>query len=189
MDNLFTIGTIIWVATGLYWIVAAMNIKAARRKEDIRFRVFYMLFWVVPFALTFFRFIPGAWLYTRLFPKDNIMEIVAFTGMIVSLGFMIWSRVTLGRNWSGRIAIKEDHQLITSGPYSLVRHPMYTGFIFAFFFSVILLGEMRGLIAFVILLTGILLKLRLEEKFVREVFGERYIIYARQVKRLIPFVY
>lgn len=189
MDDLFTIATLIWAITGIYWIIAARNIKSARKKEAIRFRVFYMLFWVIPFALTFFSFIPGSWLYTRLFPKDRLIEWIAFSGVIAGLAFMIWSRVTLGRNWSGRIAIKENHQLITSGPYSLVRHPMYTGFILAFFFSVVLLGEMRGAVALGILLTGILMKIQLEEKFVREVFGQRYIVYSRQVKRLIPFIY
>jgi protein-S-isoprenylcysteine O-methyltransferase Ste14 len=189
MNNLFTIATIVWVITGVYWIVAALNIKTARKKEALRFRVFYMLFWVIPFALTFFRFIPGDWWYTRLFSKNGVVEWAAFTGMVLGLAFMTWSRVILGRNWSGRIAIKEDHQLITSGPYSLVRHPMYTGFIFAFLFSVVLLGETRGLVSLVILLTGILMKVRLEEKFVREVFGHNYIAYSKQVKRLIPFIY
>lgn len=189
MDNLFSFVTIAWAITGIYWIIAAQNIKPARKKETIRFRVFYMLFWAIPFALTFFSFIPGEWLYSRFLAKNALIEWIAFAGVLGGLAFMTWARVVLGRNWSGRIAIKNDHQLITRGPYAFVRHPMYTGFIFAFFFSVILLGEIRGAVALVILLTGILMKIQLEEKFVREVFGQNYIAYAKQVKRLIPFIY
>ncbi len=189
MQNFFIIATIFWVLTGIYWIIAAQNIKHATQKEEIGFRVFYMIFWVVPFAFTFFRILLIDWLYTRILPEKSVIEIIAFIGILFSLGFMIWSRVVLGKNWSGRIAVKDDHQLITSGPYTIVRHPMYTGFIFAFLFSAILLGEVRGVISFVILLIGILMKLQKEERIVRNVFGTKYDDYAKRVKKLIPFIY
>ncbi|HTF80690.1 MAG TPA: isoprenylcysteine carboxylmethyltransferase family protein [Cytophagales bacterium] len=189
MEPLFKIATMVWVFTGVYWILAAFNIKAAQKKEDIKFRIFYMLFWIVPFLLTFFRVFPQALLYTRLYPAYVALEYTAFIGMLLGLGLMIWSRVALGRNWSGRIAIKEDHQLITTGPYAVARHPMYTGFIIAFFCTAILLGEVRGVLAFLILIVGILMKIQLEEKFVKQVFGHHYMIYSKKVKRLIPFIY
>jgi protein-S-isoprenylcysteine O-methyltransferase Ste14 len=189
MQNLFIIATVIWVLTGIYWVVAAQNIKQAIKKEEIGFRIFYMIFWVVPFALTFFRILSIDWLNARVLPGKLLIEIIAFIGVLVSLAFMIWSRVVLGKNWSGRIAVKNDHQLITSGPYTMVRHPMYTGFIFAFLFSAILLGEVRGVISFVILLIGILMKLQKEERVIRNVFGIKYDEYAKRVKKLIPFIY
>ncbi|MGB0949338.1 MAG: methyltransferase family protein [Marinirhabdus sp.] len=188
-ENLFLILTVIWIITGIYWVIAGQKIKKAKKKEDIRFRVFYMFFWVAPVLITFFNAIPTQWLNKRLYIENSTLNIVAFILAIVSLAFMVWSRVVLGENWSGRVAIKENHNLITSGPYRYVRHPMYTGFIFAFLWSAVLLGEVRGLISFIILIIGIVIKLRMEERFVREAFGEEYIAYAKRVKKIVPLIY
>jgi protein-S-isoprenylcysteine O-methyltransferase Ste14 len=188
--NLYVVTIILWAVTGVYWIIAALSMKKAKKKEEINFRVFYMILWVFPFLLTFSTIWPSGFLYIVVFPgQQSTIEIIAFIGLVASLAFMIWARVILGKNWSGRIAIKEDHQLINSGPYALARHPMYTGFIFAFISSAFILGEVRGFIAAAILIIGVLIKMGKEEKFVTEVFGARYIEYSKKVKRLIPFIY
>lgn len=188
-ENLFLILTVIWIIIGFYWIIAGQKIKKAKKKEDIRFRVFYMFFWIAPVLVTFFNAIPVEWLQQRLYKESIILNISSFLLAFLSLAFMVWSRVILGENWSGRVAIKKNHDLITSGPYKYVRHPMYSGFIFAFLWSAILLGEVRGLISFIILITGIVIKLGIEERFIREAFGKEYIAYAKRVKKIIPFIY
>jgi len=189
MENLFIVATYIWALTGVYWIAAAQRTKPAKKKEKLLFRVCYMILWVLPFAITFLPVLPEGFIYDRLFPSHSFIAMLAFIGMLVGLGFMIWSRVVLGNNWSGRIAIKENHQFVTSGPYKYVRNPMYAGFIIGFLFSTLLLNEVRGLVAFIILLIGILIKLHKEEKFVKEAFGKQYEEYANRVSRLIPFLY
>lgn len=188
-NNLFLILTWVWVATGIYWIWASRTMKKAQKKEGIQFRVFYMFFWVIPVVITFFTILPGDFPNQKLYASISVLNWIAFVLALTSLAFMIWSRVVLGKNWSGRIAIKKDHQLITNGPYRFVRHPMYTGFIFAFFWSAVLLGEVRGLISFIILVIGVLMKLRLEEKFVHEAFGQDYQAYSKRVKKIVPFIY
>ena len=69
------------------------------------------------------------------------------------IAFAVWARHYLGRNWSGTVTVKQDHELIRSGPYRLVRHPIYTGLLLAILGTAVAFGEWRGLLAFA-LLTG-----------------------------------
>jgi hypothetical protein len=81
-----------------------------------------------------------------------------------------------------------DHELVTSGPYAIVRHPIYTGLVLAFVGSAITLGEMRGVLAVVIVVASLWRKLRLEERWMAEQFGDDYERYRDRVRALVPFV-
>jgi protein-S-isoprenylcysteine O-methyltransferase Ste14 len=85
--------------------------------------------------------------------------------------------------------VKEDHQLIRSGPYSVVRHPIYSGFLLAILGTAIYNGEMRSLIALALVLIGWKIKSMREEAFMATEFGEQYVEYRQQVKGLVPFVW
>ena len=92
----------------------------------------------------------------------------------------------LGRNWSGTVTVKENHELIRSGPYAIVRHPIYTGLLLAVLGTAIVFGEWRGLLAFCFLTIALLLKLQREERFMEESFPDTYPSYRAQVPALIP---
>jgi protein-S-isoprenylcysteine O-methyltransferase Ste14 len=94
----------------------------------------------------------------------------------------------LGRNWSGAVTIKDGHELVTSGPYALVRHPIYTGLLLAFLGSAVALGDWRGALAFALAAGALWRKLRLEERWMREQFGDAYQAYSQRVAALVPFV-
>jgi protein-S-isoprenylcysteine O-methyltransferase Ste14 len=100
----------------------------------------------------------------------------------------VWARHYLGKNWSQVVTIKEDHELITDGPYSMSRHPIYTGLLFGFVGTSIALGELRGVIAVAFVFGVLLYKLKLEEKWLHEQFGEPYERYCQKVAALIPFI-
>lgn len=100
----------------------------------------------------------------------------------------IWARVTLGGNWSGRVALQRHHELVMDGPYAMARHPMYLGFLMALAGTVVVLGEMRGLLGFGVIVLALCLKMRLEEKLMLRAFPEEYATYRRRVKALIPGV-
>ena len=104
------------------------------------------------------------------------------------LAFTVWARVHLGRNWSVTVTIKKGHELITSGPYAFVRHPIYTGLLLAFLGSALALGEWRGVVALALAAGALWAKLRFEERWMREQFGEEYQSYAKRVPALVPFV-
>jgi protein-S-isoprenylcysteine O-methyltransferase Ste14 len=101
--------------------------------------------------------------------------------------FSVWARVHLGGNWSGIVTIKHDHELIASGPYAIVRHPIYTGLLVAFIGSAMARGEWRGVLAVLIAWVALWRKLRLEERWMGERFGQQYEAYCRRVPALLPF--
>jgi len=96
--------------------------------------------------------------------------------------------VWIGRNWSGRVTIKQQHELIQDGPYSLVRHPIYSGFLLALLGTAMVRGELHGLIGFALAALGWTFKLRTEEAFLAQQFGNAYLDYKQRVKALVPFV-
>jgi protein-S-isoprenylcysteine O-methyltransferase Ste14 len=128
---------------------------------------------------------PLAW---RLLPA---WPAIAWTGLaltVIGCAFAIWARLSLGRNWSGTVTVKEGHQLMRRGPYAVVRHPIYSGGLLALLGTALVVGELRGLLGVALAFLGWGTKLRLEEAFMSEQFGAEYTRYRREVKALIPFV-
>jgi protein-S-isoprenylcysteine O-methyltransferase Ste14 len=107
--------------------------------------------------------------------------------VVLGLGFSIRARAHLGRNWSGTVTVKQGHELVRSGPYAYVRHPIYTGLIVALAGSAIGCGKPRALLGLAIILYSFVRKLRLEELFMREQFPGEYARYSMEVPQLIPF--
>jgi protein-S-isoprenylcysteine O-methyltransferase Ste14 len=177
-----------WVVWGIYWIVSARGVKVPVRRESTLSRCAH-----------FGPLILSGWLLSdggRIWPPlrapfvsrtDTIFWIAA--GITAAgLLFTIWARRHLGRNWSGSVTIKTDHELITTGPYRVTRHPIYTGLLVAFAGNALVVAEVRGLIAFGIAFAALWRKLRLEEQYMREHFGQTYIEYSQKVAAVVPFL-
>ena len=92
-------------------------------------------------------------------------------------------------NWSSLVTVKQDHELILRGPYAVVRHPIYSGFLLALTGTAIAVGEILAFIGLGLAFIGFLLKSAAEEKFMREEFSTEYARYSQRVRRLIPFVF
>ena len=107
--------------------------------------------------------------------------------LVVGLVFSVWARVHLGRNWSGVVTVKQGHELIRTGPYAYVRHPIYTGLIAAMVGTAIASGTVRAAIGVLIIAASFVVKLRREEVFMRETFPGEYPRYAAEVPALVPF--
>jgi protein-S-isoprenylcysteine O-methyltransferase Ste14 len=108
--------------------------------------------------------------------------------MLVGLGFTWWARIYLGRLWSSVISRKEDHRIIDTGPYGLVRHPIYTGLILALVATGIAEATVTALIGAALLILGVWMKASSEERFLRAELGPQYDAYSRRVPMLIPFL-
>ena len=109
---------------------------------------------------------------------------------VAALGFACtwWARIHLGRLWSGTVTRKAEHHVVDTGPYAIVRHPIYTGILIALLATALVRGTATALVGFVLLTVGFYLKARLEESFLRSELGEdAYGAYARRVPMLIPF--
>jgi protein-S-isoprenylcysteine O-methyltransferase Ste14 len=125
----------------------------------------------------------------RFVPDTTAAKVIGVVITFLGLGFAVWARVHLGKYWSGNVTIKVEHKLIRTGPYKWVRNPIYTGIIIAVVGSVIADGQILALLSIVCIVIGFLIKIRMEEKFLLEEFGEAFIQYKKEVKSLIPFVY
>jgi len=105
-------------------------------------------------------------------------------GMLLSF----WARAAIGRNWSGAVTLKQNHELIRHGPYRLVRHPIYTGLILAALGTAVIYLRLSGFAGVIVIAAGLWYKLQLEERFMLQRFGDEYRQYRASVPALIPFV-
>jgi protein-S-isoprenylcysteine O-methyltransferase Ste14 len=187
---------IIWVTWVIYWTVAARGTKTTEREESVVSRLGHILPIGLAAWLLFARTLPGCRTGTLpLFPAFFCDKIIAsgpavyFTGvgvLIAGLAFAIWARNWLGRNWSGVVTLKVDHELVRGGPYRFVRHPIYTRILLGFVGSAIARDEWRGLLAVVIGYAALWRKLKLEECWMIERFGDAYRKFQSEVPALIP---
>lgn len=179
---------VVWVSFLLWWQIRARNTKSTLRLESPASRIVRALVFLIAILLLSIPNLPWPFLYRFILRPSQLSF---FTGAALTLGgifFAIWAREHLGRNWSRSVTIKENHELITSGPYAVVRHPIYTGILTGFLGSAVAEGQIRSLIAFVMVFLVVWMKLRLEEHWMREQFGETYQAYSRRVSALVPFV-
>jgi protein-S-isoprenylcysteine O-methyltransferase Ste14 len=108
--------------------------------------------------------------------------------MVVGFAFAWWARVHLGPLWSGTVTRKADHRVVETGPYRIVRHPIYTGILLAVYATAVAKGTLVALGAAVIITIGVWMKARLEEQWLRQELGpDAYDAYRRRVPMLLPF--
>jgi protein-S-isoprenylcysteine O-methyltransferase Ste14 len=181
------VGTL-WIAWAVYWFIAARSVKQDRRQESPLSRAAHIVPLGIAAWLLWAPMLPGHFLEGRFLPDTPATYGIGVAIVAAGLGFAIWARNVLGRNWSGVVTVKEDHELILNGPYRYVRHPIYTGLLLAFAGSAIARGEWRGVLAFAIAFAALWRKLRVEERWMVETFGDAYLRYRAEVRALIPFV-
>lgn len=190
MKDIFSIGVAyLWTALSIVWLVSALMAKRSVQRQTIASRLQQSILVTTAFYLLFGHGLGPHWLRQRVLPGSNIA--LLWAGLILTatgVAFAILARFWIGRNWSGTITIKEQHELIQSGPYCIVRHPIYTGLLLAYLSTAVVHGELRGFVGFFLLLLGFGLKLRMEETFMVQQFGNAYLDYKRRVKALVPFV-
>jgi protein-S-isoprenylcysteine O-methyltransferase Ste14 len=178
---------LVWSVWALFWIVSARRNKATQRRESPASRLAHVVPLTVGGVLIAWYDIPWAVLTQRLWPRSLTTSWIGVVVLCAGLAFAVWARVHLGRNWSGTVSVKEGHELIRSGPYALVRHPIYTGIITAMLGTAIASGTVHAALGLAIIIVALLRKLRIEEGFMRETFPGTYQRYAAEVPALIPF--
>jgi protein-S-isoprenylcysteine O-methyltransferase Ste14 len=177
-----------WLAVMIVWLLAAfMNKRTVRIYRGVA-RVFQFMLLVPAFLLIFDSDLAIGFLGWRVVPAAATFQIIGLALTLAGLGFALWARFFLGRNWSGAITVKEDHQLIRTGPYAVVRHPIYSGFLLGLLGTAIALGQVRDFIGLVMAAIGWRLKSLVEERFMTEQFGDEYTAYKQDVKALVPFI-
>ncbi|HLH24379.1 MAG TPA: isoprenylcysteine carboxylmethyltransferase family protein [Chloroflexota bacterium] len=120
-------------------------------------------------------------------PANPVVGSIGVLLCVAGMAFLVWARQTLGRNWSQIVAAKEGQELITAGPYRIVRHPMYTGGIVACIGSAIVSGAWIFLL--IVLGAIFLWRVGAEDKLMERQFPKEYPAYKQRTKALIPFVW
>jgi protein-S-isoprenylcysteine O-methyltransferase Ste14 len=179
----------IWSVWALYWFVAALAAKPVRRREGLASRLSHIIPLLLAVLLVMSPRLGGTALGAHFLPSSAVQFWIGVVLLCAGLLFAVAARHRLGGNWSGSVTLKQGHTLTRDGPYRFVRHPIYSGILLAFFGSaVIALGEWRGLLALVLLTAAFLRKIRIEERFMLEQFGDDYARYRKEVAALVPGV-
>lgn len=178
-----------WFAWAAYWWLRSRDVKASVRTESLASRLGHILPLLVAGLLLFVPGVPVDALMRRVVPPAPWLPWAGVALTFAGLAFTVWARLHLGRNWSGIVTLKQGHELVTGGPYAIVRHPIYTGLLLAFAGSALARGEWRGVLAVALVVVAFERKRRIEERWMREQFGGAYDAYAKRVAGLIPYVY
>jgi protein-S-isoprenylcysteine O-methyltransferase Ste14 len=166
----------------------ALRVKAVAWRESAFSRAVGVGPLVLAAWLLGVRNLPG-WLGRRWAEQSWSLFGVGVTLVAAGLLLAVWARVKLAGNWSGTVTLKEGHEIVRSGPYRWIRHPIYTGLLLAFLGSAVALAQWRGLVAVVLAMGAFLWRIRLEERRLGAHFGAAYAEYRRTNWAIIPYVY
>ena len=184
MFSSFSALSLLWVAWLISWLLASGWTTKTVTVQSPGSRIAQSLpIWMG--AIVLFRQ-PGGMLATQVFPSLRWMGWVALPLASVGLALTWWARIQLGRFWSAAVTLKAEHTLIRSGPYAITRHPIYTGLLLALLATALARNSVAGLLGVGLILLGLVLKLRQEERFLKAQFGAEYDAYKQDVPALIP---
>jgi protein-S-isoprenylcysteine O-methyltransferase Ste14 len=177
-----------WAALALVWAVGLLFTRKTVRSQPSGARLFHMALVLLGFTLLMSEWFRAGWLGERFVAASQATAVLGLGLTMAGCLFAIWARIRLGANWSGRATVKAGHELITTGPYALARHPIYTGLLTACIGTAIGYGERRCLMGLVLIVLGLAIKMGQEERLMLETFPEAYVAYRRRVKALVPGV-
>jgi protein-S-isoprenylcysteine O-methyltransferase Ste14 len=178
---------LLWALFALSWLVAAWWSAPTDKHIGFRAEVSYravLLIGGLIFAVPAHNYHGPL----RLWVVTPMQAWICAAAIALGFAFSWWARVSLGPLWSGNVARKDDHRVIDTGPYAIVRHPIYTGILLAVFATCAAKGTVWGIIGAVIIAVGLWMKARLEEKWLsRELDPGAYDAYRRRVSMLVPW--
>jgi protein-S-isoprenylcysteine O-methyltransferase len=185
-DTAFLALSAIWVASEI-WIGRKRAADGGKAHDRGSLQILHVAIWGSIFV--------AVWMSRTglgLFDAHLLMPLfrIGCAMMIAGMGFRWWAVRVLDRYFTIDVGIREDHRLIRSGPYRLLRHPSYTGSLLTFYGFALALGSLWSLALIVVVVTAAFLwRIRVEERALTSAFPRDYPAYARETKRLIPFVW
>lgn len=176
----------LWLAWAISWIAASRWSSKALRVEDGNAVSIYRLLMLIGGLILA---VPARTDWALHLWRPNLTEAwLCVLGALAGFAFCWWARLHLGALWSASVTIKPDHRIVDTGPYGLVRHPIYSGLLLALLATALIKGTVLGFAGVAVILAGIIMKARLEEDVLRTDLGApTYDAYARRVPMLVPF--
>jgi protein-S-isoprenylcysteine O-methyltransferase Ste14 len=178
-----------WVVAVLVWVIESFRTKATVRRENISSGIAHRLPLMAAYLLLFGAGLSMGPLDRRLLPVGIAGAWAGAAITLLGLSLAIAARFFLGTNWSSSVTVKQDHELVQSGPYRFVRHPIYSGLLLAMLGTALAFNRWRDILGVFFATAAFKMKSLGEESFMKEQFGQRYQNYMQRVKALIPFIW
>lgn len=176
-----------WIIFLLYWLVNAFRVKPIASRQSVESALAHRIPLIAGwFLMSFNRFHPP--LNDSWTSRTDLMDMLGDGLCLLGLFVTIWARRTLAGNWSSDVTFKHDHELVRSGPYRYVRHPIYTGLLLMCMGTAVEFGKMHFWLALPVWFVGFWIKLKQEERLMLQHFPDQYPVYRKEVKALVPFV-
>lgn len=175
-----------WYVFGAYWIVNWLRVNPVKAREKSLDRLLTAGVVVIALSLLFANWMRIGPLRLRFVPEGPWIGWTGIALTWVGVAIAVWARYCLGVYWSARVTLKEGHQIIRSGPYAFVRHPIYTGMLLGAIGATLVAGEWRGILAVILLLAAHSRKAMREEALLTKEFGDEYASYRKQTGFLFP---
>ncbi len=178
VDTVILVG---WIAFWIYWLVASANVKAGSTRWG-RFAGFRIGVILVVLLLLRTRLLKG-----HSGVHDPLLWGIGLALFVLGLALAVWARVYIGRNWGMPMSRKQDPELVTTGPYHAIRHPIYSGMILAMIGTAIAVSW-YWVIAVALMAAYFIVSAVHEERYMAEQFPGAYPDYKRSTKMLVPFI-
>jgi len=179
----------VWFVWWVTWLAAAAWSDRAVKRPPRRSQIIYRVLAAGGAILLFGLFRHEVSVERVLWHAPDSLSWVMVVIASVGLLFTWWARIHLGRLWSSSVGRKADHRVVDTGPYRIVRHPIYSGITLASFATAILRGTLVAWLGMIVMTLGWYVKARMEEEFLREELGaDAYGAYERRVPMLVPLL-
>jgi protein-S-isoprenylcysteine O-methyltransferase Ste14 len=179
----------IWITFWVYWFISAARTRSSTKSRQPFPPLLLITFMLILAWALLASTAPPDLLQERVIPAGGGVDLAGLAITVLGLGFAVWARVHLGKNWSSRPTIRVGHTLVRTGPYRFVRNPIYTGLLVGYTGTAIVIGAFWACVLIIFLLAAFLMRIREEEKLLLGEFGEEYEKYRREVKALIPYLF
>jgi protein-S-isoprenylcysteine O-methyltransferase Ste14 len=186
------VGTL-WLIFWIYWLYPRRGSKRTTGTRTWRYGIImwatYVLFIILVFRIPGVRDVFASYGISDPAISDSIFGYVGILLCAAGVAIAIWARAYLGSNWGVPMSVKENQGLVTTGPYALVRHPIYTGMGLAILGSALFLGGLWFFVVLVFFFGFVVVSAKREEKLLTQQFPDAYPAYKKRTKALIPFVW
>jgi protein-S-isoprenylcysteine O-methyltransferase Ste14 len=175
-----------WYVFLIYWAISAFRVKQTKVTEELGGRLLHVAVMVLAFYLLFSERLGIGPLGSRFLPKEAWAQDSGVVLTYLGVALAIWARYSIGQYWSGRVTLKVDHQLIQSGLYGYMRHPIYTGLLLASTGTALVVGRWRCVAGLLIAIIELSRKAAKEEALLASEFGSGYEQYRQRTGFLLP---
>jgi protein-S-isoprenylcysteine O-methyltransferase Ste14 len=175
-----------WLIFVLYWGIGALQTRRTVAKESFASRYGVLVLEVAGFVLVFKESAGIGVLSHRVFPESFALAIAGVAVTWIGVGIALWARWHLGQYWSARVTLKEGHQLIRSGPYAHLRHPIYSGLILGAIGGALAINRWQCVVGVALIFLGYFIKAKKEESMLTAQFGEAFAEHCRHTGFPLP---